>query len=352
MPLGYSSPPPVALVREVAVGLLRHQATLSVVDVQLFLAGSLSRPVFPFRSRALPGWGKAASFRRRGQQPVSDPARPAVDAVFSGYSYRCGTPGCTHVHQVATRPVPGTDSRGCRHWPTPRCPLCRNHPSVASGVCIRCGHTVRDCSCTGNGSAVAAPAHVPSPASSPARRSSEGGHAHMPVVTGRIFGAPPPKPRQPPSRPVAPAPSQVQSTLHRFIRVPGVAELPRITLGTDFAGMDAPALSLRALGVPFRHVFAAEILPVCREFIWENHEVETLFYDVLARPADFFPTWISTWQGHRARIIPRQAFVGGRTRSEGGSWNRALNSSLPRRPRSSFLRTSRAWLRGGGVLSS
>ena len=111
----------------------------------------------------------------------------------------------------------------------------------------------------------------------------------MPAITGRIFGAPPPKPRQPPSRPVAPAPLQVQSTLHRFIRAPGVAALPRITLGTDFAGMDAPALSLRALGVPFRHVFAAEILPVCRKFIWENHEVETLFYDVLARPAVFFP---------------------------------------------------------------
>ena len=280
----------------------------------MFLAGSFSRPVCPFRSRALPGWGKAASFRRRGQQPVSDSAHPNVDTVFSGYLYRCGAPGCTHVHQVVARPVPGTDARGYRRWPTPGCPLCRNHPSVASGVCTRCGHTVRDCSCAGDGSAVAAPAHGPSPAPSPARRSSEGGQSPPPVASGRILGAPPPKPRQPPPRPVASAPSQVRLTIHRFLRVPGPTDVPRITLGTDFAGMDAPALSLRALGVQFRHVFAAEILPVCREFIWENHEVETLFYDVLARPARFFRTWISTWQGHRARIIPRQAFVGGRTR--------------------------------------
>ena len=63
------------------------------------------------------------------------------------------------------------------------------------------------------------------------------------------------------------------STRAEFLKQYGVMEqrtvsaCPTLNLGTDCAGAEAPVWALKALGVPFRHQWAAEIAPHARKFI-------------------------------------------------------------------------------------
>ena len=63
------------------------------------------------------------------------------------------------------------------------------------------------------------------------------------------------------------------STRAEFLKQYGVMEqrtvsaCPTLNLGTDCAGAEAPVWALKALGVPFRHQWAAEIAPHAKKFI-------------------------------------------------------------------------------------
>lgn len=58
-----------------------------------------------------------------------------------------------------------------------------------------------------------------------------------------------------------------------------VPRVPRkITIGTDFSGMDMPVLALQLLGVSHQHVFGCDNNPKCRVY-GESVYGTTLWYD-------------------------------------------------------------------------
>lgn len=57
-----------------------------------------------------------------------------------------------------------------------------------------------------------------------------------------------------------------------------------ITLLTDFSGLNAPAISLRGLGVCFEDVAASDSWSVARTFLLRNHRCSVVYTDVHSRP--------------------------------------------------------------------
>ena len=221
----------------------------------MFRDGVFTRPAGPFKPRSLPGWRRGAALsqlppRVGAADSQQDGGAPTLG---HGYEFRCPTAGCTHVHRVLAKPVPGKDSRGHRRWPTARCPLCSLRPSVAGGTCVRCSREVRLCTCRGGVADVGPSPHAP--VSAPFA-----GGSVQPRPTGRIFGAPPPRPSVGGVRPRGRAhDSTVQTSLRQFFRPHATASQgPVLTLGTDFSGMDAPAFALHNLGVRSECKLASE----------------------------------------------------------------------------------------------
>ena len=79
--------------------------------------------------------------------------------------------------------------------------------------------------------------------------------------------------------------------LHRAMQVG--AQLPSMTVrvGTDCSGLEAPLLALRAMQVPFHHVFNSEINPRNRTVIEENFASAPLqvYPDMLRRHREILP---------------------------------------------------------------
>ena len=93
----------------------------------------------------------------------------------------------------------------------------------------------------------------------------------------------------------------------------------RVRLGTACSGAEAPVWSLRALQVPFEHVFACDTNPQVRKFIAANSPPTTkLFDDMLSRDLDTVPvvdvyvcgfpcTPYSSLRGHRTKLFKEVA---------------------------------------------
>ena len=118
----FSFPLDVGMHREVSIAILRHQGPLSRGEEGMFRDGVLTRPAAPFKPRSLPGWRRGVTLSQLPPRVGPGPSHPGGPSPTPGhgYSFRCPTKGCTHVHLVLSRPVPGRDSRGHRRWPTAR----------------------------------------------------------------------------------------------------------------------------------------------------------------------------------------------------------------------------------------
>ena len=92
-----------------------------------------------------------------------------------------------------------------------------------------------------------------------------------------------------------------------------------VRLGTDCSGAEAPVWSLRALQVPFEHVFFCDTNPQVRKFIASNSPPTTkLFEDMLTRDLDAVPvvdvyvcgfpcTPYSSLRNHRTKLFREPA---------------------------------------------
>ena len=61
-----------------------------------------------------------------------------------------------------------------------------------------------------------------------------------------------------------------------------------LSYGSDFAGCDAIACALCALGVPVRYLFATEKKKHARKFLRCNHNPDHIYSDVAARPIQMY----------------------------------------------------------------
>ena len=61
--------------------------------------------------------------------------------------------------------------------------------------------------------------------------------------------------------------------------------LPVLRLGTDFGGLEVPALALRHLKVPFRHVFTSENCAAVRRLGATHSKAELVYVDARESPA-------------------------------------------------------------------
>ena len=59
--------------------------------------------------------------------------------------------------------------------------------------------------------------------------------------------------------------------------------LRKISVGSDCSGYDGAAIALEVLGVPFKHVFASEILDPARSVLTHNHVIGKVFVDATKR---------------------------------------------------------------------
>lgn len=53
-----------------------------------------------------------------------------------------------------------------------------------------------------------------------------------------------------------------------------------ITYGSDLSGLDAPAIALKKTGIKFRHLFASDIDPSCRDVLALNYKIDKIYSDM------------------------------------------------------------------------
>ena len=63
----------------------------------------------------------------------------------------------------------------------------------------------------------------------------------------------------------------------------------KIVLGTDYSGLETPAIALRKLGLDFRHAFACEKNLTCRKVITHGFSPEIVYPDILDRDVSSTP---------------------------------------------------------------
>lgn len=87
--------------------------------------------------------------------------------------------------------------------------------------------------------------------------------------------------------------AQVRSTFTKWCRTFGVGlsdrTFPQVRVGTDCSGADAPIWALRAMGVPFSHIFSCDVDENAKAFILANSSPQLIFSDMLRRPLEDVP---------------------------------------------------------------
>jgi site-specific DNA-cytosine methylase len=88
--------------------------------------------------------------------------------------------------------------------------------------------------------------------------------------------------------------AQVRSTFTRWCRTFSVGSsdraIPQVRVGTDCSGADAPIWALRAMGIPFSHIFSCDVEESAKAFIVANSSPQLLFSDMLKRPLADVPS--------------------------------------------------------------